>query len=109
MAYTPEELWVEYYEDCYAKKPAEMALFDIEDDGLAEDVVFETGDPVIDEIERRLAAGEDPEEVVKLLDRPKDAVVAAAEEAAAAAEEFSDDYTSEGAQPQDGGPSSSSK
>lgn len=32
---------------------------------LTEDVVIETGDPEIDDIERRLAAGEDPEEIFK--------------------------------------------
>jgi hypothetical protein len=30
-----------------------------------EDIVLETGDPELDEIERRLAAGEDPDDVLR--------------------------------------------
>jgi hypothetical protein len=58
LAYTQEDLWVEYLEDMYDKNPAALRDLDIE-----EDVVLQTGDPEIDDIERRLAAGEDPDEV----------------------------------------------
>ena len=59
LAYTPEELWVEYLEDIYERNPAALREFDVQ-----EDTVLQTGDKEIDEIERRLAEGEDPDEVL---------------------------------------------
>ena len=52
LAYTPDELWMEFYEDYYEAKPSEI---DIDEDG--EDVVFVTGDPEYDELEKRISEG----------------------------------------------------
>ena len=52
---------MEFFEDLWESEPKRaMALFD----GVEDDVVLQTGDPELDEIERRLAAGEDPDEVL---------------------------------------------
>lgn len=53
---------LEYYEDGYARQDKSLLALDFADP--EEDVVFETGDPEVDEIERRLAAGEDPDVVL---------------------------------------------
>lgn len=52
---------LEIFEDLWEKKPEEAR----KRLGREGDVVVETGDAEIDEIERRLAAGEDPEELFK--------------------------------------------
>lgn len=61
---------MEYYEDAYEQNPREMAHRDAVDiaaeskNGWTEDTLV-TGDPDVDELERRIDAGEDPD---KLLD-----------------------------------------
>lgn len=66
LRYTPEELWVEFFEDYYRANPVESTAVGEEN---GEDVQFETGDPVIDEMERKMAAGEmTEEEMVKEID-----------------------------------------
>lgn len=57
-----EELLLEFYEDFWEQQP-EKALAAL--GAFEDDVVFETGDAELDSIERRLAAGEDPDEVLK--------------------------------------------
>ena len=52
FAYTPEELWVEFYEDYFEENPNEAFEISKEDD-----VQFVTGDDSFDEVERRLADG----------------------------------------------------
>lgn len=56
LAYTWEELLLEFFEDLYENDRKQFASFQRPDEN--EEAVL-TGDPVIDELERRLAAGED--------------------------------------------------
>jgi hypothetical protein len=85
--YTPEELLLEFYEDLWEKDPNEArGLLG----GLEDDVVLETGDEELDEVERRLAAGEDPDVVLKDWGNVD---VPAKKAAAPVVEEFDDDFT----------------
>ena len=65
LAYTQEEMWVEFYEDYYENNPA-AALEEFEDD----DVQFVTGrDKEFDELEERLANDDiSDEELNSILD-----------------------------------------
>ena len=56
QAYTYEELLLEFFEDLFESSPAEFAK--LQRPGEGENAVL-TGDPIIDELERRIAAGED--------------------------------------------------
>lgn len=58
--------------------------------GYEDDVTFQTGDAEFDEVERRLAAGEDPDEVLKGWG---DGPPAPQKAAAPVVEEFEDDFT----------------
>lgn len=60
--HTEEELLLEYFEDLWEHEP--IKAMDLLGD-YEPDVVLETGDTELDEIERRLARGEDPDEVLK--------------------------------------------
>jgi hypothetical protein len=53
LAYTEDELWVEFYEDYYHAKP-DHAIEEIDKNGT---VQFVTGDPEMDELEKRIAEG----------------------------------------------------
>jgi len=81
---------LEFFEDLWESNPKRaMALLGAVDD----DIVLETGDPEFDEIERRLAAGEDPDEVLKGWGEGSgDGEAAPASATAPAEEEFDDDY-----------------
>jgi len=59
--YTEEELWVEFYEDYYAAEPNKGSL-DLEE---GENVQFVTGDPEIDELEKRIANDDITQEEVQ--------------------------------------------
>ncbi len=89
LEYTYEELLLEFFEDLYDADRKEFASFQLPDEG--EEAVL-TGDPVIDELERRLAAGEDlGTEDLEVLERG----VAEEEqtERIEEADEFTDDYS----------------
>ena len=60
LAYTPEELWVEFYEDYYETHPNE-ALDDVAEN---DNVQFVTGDPEFDALERRIVEGAPDEEIL---------------------------------------------
>lgn len=66
--YTPEDLLIEFYEDMYERKP-NLQLPGDEEAALATEPVFEeTGDPLIDEIEKRLAKGENVDDLLDIMD-----------------------------------------
>lgn len=71
LAYTTEDLVIEMYEDLYEKKP-DLIIPDGDDDQPEDDVdVEESGDPLMDEFNRRLAKGESVDDLWELLE-PKD-------------------------------------
>jgi len=89
-AYTDEELLLEFFEDLWESDPrrAMSLLGTVEDD-----ILLETGDAELDDVERRLAAGEDPDEVLKGWGEGSgDRDTAQANVTASADEEFDDDY-----------------
>ena len=68
LKYTPEELLLEFYEDAYERKPNIQLPGDEELDAIEEPEIAATGDPLVDEIEKRLARGEDVEDLLDLMD-----------------------------------------
>lgn len=99
--HTEEELLLEFFEDKWESDPYKaVALLGTYED----DIVLETGDAEFDEIERRLAKGEDPDEVLKGWGEGEGGTVEAStplsvtkdakeERRADVEEEFNDDYT----------------
>lgn len=61
LAYTEEELLVEFYEDYYEEHKAEA----LEVGAVEGDVQFVTGDPEIDALEKRMAEGSITDEEVQ--------------------------------------------
>lgn len=84
LAYTREQLFVEFLEDKYEADPA--ASFEETD----AHVQFVTGDPVIDQLERDLAEGKEID-----LDKAFSLPPQPAAEQPPEPEEFDDDYTAE--------------
>lgn len=59
---------MEFYEDAYERKP-NLTLPGDDEEALDEEPELEpTGDPLMDEIEKRLAKGEDIEDLLDLMD-----------------------------------------
>lgn len=81
---------MEFFEDLWESDPKRaMSLLGT----VEEDIVLETGDAELDDVERRLAAGEDPGEVLKGWgEGTGDREAASANVTAPADEEFNDDY-----------------
>jgi hypothetical protein len=74
LAYTQEDLLLEFYEDVYEKKPSFTVDGDDDVGDADEDIEFESsGDALMDEIARREARGEDTSDLLDAVDPPKPA------------------------------------